>query len=441
MSHTPLRRILAVLSLALAVALIAPARAESQPPEDASDASIDTLASQLQGKTGFGLSSLQLSGFGDFTYGQYLFSREAGVDNKFGKDASFYVGNLNLYLDAQLSERARSLIEVRFSYLPNGKGERDGANYDRTNWAAGDYNEGDRSVNLGSIIIQRAWVEYRFDELFTLRAGHFLTPYGIWVVDHGSPVIAGAQRPFVIKEQFIPESQVGLEGYGTVNAGPLLIGYHLTVSNGRIGTNPEYMSLNGKPGLGARVFVESNGLGTLRVGASGYTGRFTDPYWVYVDDSGLPAPVGGSPTKQITQRYDESAAAVDVHWDFQSFLVNTEYIFQKVHYTAGNPLRADRTPVEHDRRHGVYVLAGYRLPFNDKLMPFAMYEFFRRSDELRHEGGRNNDIYKYTAGLNYHLQPNLVIKAQGALVERHGKNVNHQGDDSWEYFIQTAWAF
>ena len=434
MSHTPLRRILAALALTLAVVFIVPARAESEPPGDANDPSIDTLANQLKGKTGFGVSSLQLSGFADFTYGQYLFAKEAGVDNSFGKDASFYVGNLNLYLDAQLSQRARSLIEVRFTYLPNGKGATDGATqtYTRTNYAAPDYNEGNRVVNLGGIIIQRAWVEYRFDELFTLRAGHFLTPYGIWVVDHGSPVIVGVQRPFVIGQQFIPESQVGLEGYGSVNLGSLLVGYHLTVSNGRIGTHPEYMSLNGKPGLGARVYVESNALGTLRVGASGYTGRYTDPAWVIVN---------GFPTKKITQRYDESAVGVDVHWDYKSVLVNTEYIFQKVHYTAGKPLHADKSPVEYDRRQGVYVLAGYRLPFYDKLMPFAMYEFFRRSDALRHEGGRNNDIYKYTVGLNYHLQPNLVIKAQWALVERHGMNVNHQGDDSREYFIQTAWAF
>ncbi len=436
MPHTPihLRRFLAAITLILAGALAAPALAQSE-AEASSDANVDALASQLQGKSGLGLSSLQLSGFADFSFAKYFFTKESGASAFFGEHGAFSVGNINLYLDAQLSQRARSLVEVRFTYLPNGNGTLDMTTMQltRENYTAADYNDLYRNVNLGSIIIERAWVEYRLDEKLTLRAGHFLTPYGIWNVDHGSPVIVGVLRPFVIGQQLIPEAQVGLEGYGSFHLGSsLLAGYHLTLSNGRIGTHGEYLAPNGKPGVGGRFFVESNALGTLRLGASGYTGRYTDANYAY-SMAGV--------TKVTTLQYDEWSAAADVHWDYKLLLLNAEFVRNTIHYRAGNPVHADLTPIDNDYRAGLYVLAGVRLPFYEKLMPFGMYEFFRTSDALRHEGGMNNDIYKYTAGLNYHLQPNLVIKAQYDWVKHRGQNPVHMVDDSTEVLSQVAWAF
>ena len=106
--------------------------------------------------------------------------------------------------------------------------------------------------------------------------------------------------------------------------------------------------------------------------------------------------------------------------------------------------------VTSDRRWGTYVLVGYKLPFFRQVMPYVMHEFIRSSEQLHSEGFNADfthypagvlDIYKYTFGLNYHVQPNLVVKVQYGTVEHRGPNVFGMGDNSSEWFVQTAWAF
>jgi hypothetical protein len=448
-SRTNARRMTAALTLSLAVALFGtPARAQSESeakPDAPSDAALDALASQLRGKSGPSLSSVQVSGFGDFTWSRFIFTKKSAIQPTFGKQSSFYVGNLNLYVDAQLSERARSFFEVRFTYLPNGAASRDASTstMPRVDNSAQDYSDLYRKTALGSIIIERAWVEYRLHELFTLRGGHLLTPYGIWNVDHGSPAIISVQRPFVVGADFIPKEQVGLEGYGTFHvSSSALLGYHAMVTNGRIGTHPQYLAMNGRPGFFGRVFAETNRLGELRVGVSGYQGVYKDE----LQKTGM-----GKPVSTINQQYDEWSMAADVHWDWHDVVLNAEYISNSINYKKGKPTRIDGvTQVNDDRRSGSYVLVAYRLPFYKQVMPYAMHEFFRASEKLRHEGismdfvhygSGVNDIYKYTVGINYHVQPNLVVKAQWDQVDRHGKNVIHWGDSNSEWHVQTAWAF
>ena len=420
MPHSRIDARLLLAAVSLAVGLIAlPTRAQSEPEEKPSetpeakpaapDANVDALVNQLKGGSGPSLSSLQLSGFADFSYVKYNFTRESGMEGMFGNGGAMWIGNLNLYLDAQLSQRARSLIEVRFTYLPHGgyavepdENNPTKANVTRKSLAVPDYTDLNRSINVGGVIIQRAWVEYRFAEYFTLRAGHFLTPYGIWNVDHGSPAIVGALRPFIIGQQLIPESQSGLEGYGVVHLGPSTqVGYHLTFSNGRVGTRAQYLAPNGKPGVGGRVYVESNAFGDLRAGLSGYKGRYEDQSWS-LDFITMKW------NKDVTSRIDEWSMGADVHWDWNGVLLNAEYLSNSMSYKEGKPMRMDGvTPVDDERRWGAYLVAGYRLPFLKQVMPFGMYEFYRASEKLHHEGYNQDfthypsgvlDIYKYKVG-------------------------------------------
>ena len=49
--------------------------------------------------------------------------------------------------------------------------------------------------------------EYDVNEFLTVRAGRWLSPYGIWNIDHGSPAIIGVSRPYVVGAQLIASEQ------------------------------------------------------------------------------------------------------------------------------------------------------------------------------------------------------------------------------------------
>ena len=89
------------------------------------------------------------------------------------------------------------------------------------------------SAPWGGVEIERAWMEYHLFNFLSVRAGLFFTPYGIWNRDHGTPSVISVHRPFTISLGFFPEKQAGMEAYGKLPIGPVTVGYHLTLSNGR----------------------------------------------------------------------------------------------------------------------------------------------------------------------------------------------------------------
>jgi hypothetical protein len=94
--------------------------------------------------------------------------------------------------------------------------------------------------------------------------------------DHGSPVIIGPVKPYVIGEQFFPEAQTGFEVLGTVPVGEkATLGYHLTLSNGR-GPVEQYQDYDNNKAIGGRLFLRGYWLGDLTIGASCYGGTVTD---------------------------------------------------------------------------------------------------------------------------------------------------------------------
>jgi hypothetical protein len=376
---------------------------------------------------------LDFYGFADFAFLFDIGSDQTGP-------SSFSVGNVNLYAQAELGEGWRSLVEVRYMYLPHGSTpfltDFSQPPPPRTDTTVPDYSDLGHPIRWGGLSIQRAWLERQFHPLFTVRGGHFLTPYGIWNVDHGSPVIIGVRRPFVIGEGLLPQSQTGLEAYGHLGIGPAELGYHLTLSNGR-GPIDTHQDLDNNKAIGGRLFGKlDTSAGTFTLGTSGYRGQYTDSTVSFVLADGEV-----TTATDVTARYDEFSLGADFKWEWDGALVQAEAIFNDVAYDdAQRPvaLSIDGGPqgfAPDFRRHGFYGLVGYRTSFVG-LMPFAGVEYFD-------PGLRTGmpPITVYWLGLNMRPTPRVVLKLEYAYVSVSEVDGLPTFENPKFLETQAAWSF
>jgi hypothetical protein len=403
-------------------------------------ANLAALGSELASA---GVAELQLAephisvyGFADFTY-------TTQVGKKFAPSpdyGSFMVGNLNVYLSTEFERHWRSLAEVRFTYLPHGSYWTDNqfadrAALERVDSTVLDPSDLNRPVRLGGIAIQRVWLEYNFDTFLTLRAGQWLTPYGIWNVDHGSPTIIGIFRPYVINENLFPERQTGLEAYGGFYVEDTKVGYHLTLSNGR-GPIDSYQDLDSNLGVGARLYVYNDSLlGTFTLGISGYKGSYTDrsTAGIAVEDGVL---VDFNPP---TLQYDELALAADLKWEWEGLLVQGEAIYREVSYLdATRPVIATTPPppvpgqYADSHRFGVYGIVAYRTPWWN-IMPFMLAQF--TSDPYA------SDAKELAFGVNVRPSPRVALKVEYKYVFIEEIIPGIQLGDLDFVGFQVAWSF
>ncbi len=379
-------------------------------------------------------TKLDIYGFADFSFGKLFLADNNRWNGYLSPKPTFGIGNLNVYFSGHLSSRVRSLVEVRFLYLPNGVSTigPDGK-VTTTNTSVQDPVEIHRQLSWGGISIERAWVEFEAHELLVIRAGQFLTPYGIWNVDHGSPTIIGVRRPFVVTEALLPERQTGIEIHGRYAANWGTSGYHLTISNGR-GIANEYIDQNDNKAVGGRLFATTRKVGELTLGGSFFRGRQTayDQNWTQ-DAAGV--------TRLISKaiRDDmENSVAFDLKWMWQSLLVQAEFMTSHREFEDGARPRAQVPYLAYEpdhRRWGGYGLVAYRTPFWN-LMPYFLFE------QMKFAIGDTPNVAAIHAGVNVRPDPALVLKLEffrvwfpGALPASMGK------DNVSGLTAQVAWVF
>ncbi len=406
--------------------------------EAAADAAAAAAIASVTGSANSGVTDefkLSMYGFADFTYSTTLSKSPLSSDY-----SSFAVGKLNLYTAAELGDNWRSLAEVRFMYLPNGatptSTDLTQPAAPRVNTTVPDYTDLGRPARWGGVSIERAWLEHTFNPAFTVRVGHFLTPYGIWNVDHGSPVIIGVRRPFIIGESLLPASQTGIEAYGALNFGPSQFGYHLTLSNGR-GPIDTYQDLDHNKGVGGRLFFKhDSSYGNFTFGVSGYRGKYTDATQTFVVDT---TTFEAKTVNTVTARYDELSLAADAKWEWGGFLLQGEAITNDVAFPDGHRPAALPPPgappgFQTDyRRVGVYGLTGYRFRFMG-IMPFFGGEYY--------DGGVNAFPIAQAiwGGVNVRPTPRVVLKGQLT----HSWFADSKGPDLGNFNgldLQAAWSF
>jgi hypothetical protein len=412
----------------------APATAEeSQASADTeADLAAELAASEIATQAQSQGPKLDVYGFADFTYARRITTHHSDI--VMPPIPTFYVGNFNLYLGAKL-DRWRSLSEVRFTYLPDGAMTFDGGTVGRVSASYSDYADWGRAKKVGGVIIERAWLEYSAHSLLAIRGGQFLTPYGIWNVDHGSPVVIGTTRPFIVGNEWLPSHQTGLEVYGSQVFNQTQLGYHLTLSNGR-GPIDTYQDLDKNKAFGWRLWVKQDSpIGTFGLGTSGYRGRYTDS----TSQTGLDE--NGKLDFQFlaTERYDELGLAGDFKWTWGEYLLQSEAIVHETRYD--DRLRPSvqfappGTPpawTPDQRVWGYYVLTGYRLPWWG-VMPFVMQQY--------QDWGKGNGFtcWEYSGGLN--IRPNEMVVFKLAMLWLHRPDPGAYSKSEGQFSAQAAWSF
>jgi hypothetical protein len=318
--------------------------------------------------------------------------------------ATFLVGNINFYFDLQPTENWSSLIEVRFTNLPDGADFAGipGTPYKRTSTYVNDFSAPIpwSFVSTGSIILPRAYIQYRHSDALQIRVGQFLTPFGIWNVDHGTPTLIALALPVFMIHSLFPVAQVGVQALGSVHAGDWEIGYTGYVSNGR---TPAQVDPTDDKMFGGRLTARTSRPWRMQLGLSALTGRFSD----------IQRTVTGFAPFSV--RFDEVIAyrEVDVGLDLsldigrlrlRSELSRGQYVYETgkrpVDYTSpAFGKLADSVQLDW------YGLAAYRLPWLN-LEPFLYFEVFRWPT------GLGQGYVTPSAGLNVYFTPAAQLRIQ-----------------------------
>ena len=166
---------------------------------------------------------MQIRGFGDTTF--------HGSDQK-GKHTSFSLGQLNLFVTSDVSEKFRLLSEIVF--------------------------EADQATNSFGVDVERLLLQYSHSDYFNLSVGRYHTAIGFYntAYHHSAWLQTAVGRPFLFQFEdnggILPIHNVGLSATGLIPSGRLGLHYVAEVGNGRASSSPAAEAVQ-------NVFDENNG--------------------------------------------------------------------------------------------------------------------------------------------------------------------------------------
>jgi hypothetical protein len=326
------------------------------------------------------------------------------------RKTTFLLGNINLYLDAQPGPNWRGLVEARLTTYPHGvESVSATGRIERSDTRIYDINSssGRNVVIWGGVVLERAQIEHTVIDLFNLRVGYFLTPYGIWNVDHGTPTLIALVLPSSQVEQALPARQLGVQAYGTAFAGETELGYAAYVSNGRA---PFLEDPTDGKAVGGRVYSAFT-LGEttqLKLGLSGYWGdSLEQSKTLTVGADGVEIDI------ETEYEYQEWGAGADVSLDAGAFRLRTEGLIHNVQHEPGKhePVGMGAPGSLRPNRYEYYAynILAYRI---GAFEPY-LYNEIRYSTPRE---GRSDITYLPGVGLNIFFAPYAQLKTGYVMV-------------------------
>jgi len=336
---------------------------------------------------------------------------------------TFVLGNLNLYFDANPSKDFRFLAEIRFGTFPDGSTPQPkgwfgaGQPIDTSVSDPSAANSAFTGLKWAGVSPQRAHIDWTPSDLFNVRAGLFLTPYGIWNVDHGTPTRIMVSEPLFMSTQLIPMQLIGIEAFGTLHLLPWTIGYHLHVSNGR---TIHQVDFSDNKAIGGRLYASTRFPFPFKVGISGYAG----------DSSDTTSSLG---TLSTTFAYDEWALSGDVSIDLGALRIRSEVVSSWQYYKAGLRRTIAGVPMADAQRVGAYLVIAYQLPWLG-IEPLILAEFLRVPVPRTLPVGEG--MIMPAVGVNVYFTATTMLRTQFAMM--HGYDLSANPVRSEGFLYQAA---
>jgi len=318
-----------------------------------------------------GLDKISFGGYGKMDYTNYL--------DKDGKD-QLDIYRFILYIGYQFTDNIKLVSEIEWEH-------------------------GGREETGGYGVIEQAYIDFKLNETFSAKVGHFIVPMGMVNLYHEPTAFNTVSRPETEKH-IIPSTwhENGVLLHGKLDN----ISYQAGIIAALNANNGD--SIRGMRQSGQKAKAED----------FGFVGR--------VDYKGNNFYVGGSfyigEAGQGAEGVDVSTSLAEIHAGIQmnGFDIHGLYAVNEID---GNNFDDEGISQDISKSGaGYYVNASYAI---DKWTPFIQYEAYTTDDT-------KDDIVMTTVGLNYNPIYNVVLKADYVMRDNRGTD-----DDRVE--IGIGWSF
>lgn len=200
---------------------------------------------------------LRIRGFGDINL---------HGDTGRGDTTSFSLGQLNLFVTSDISEKFKFLSEIVFEGGPDNI-----------------YGVTRGEPNLMSVDIERYLLEYSYNDYLNISAGRYHTAIGYYntAYHHGTWFQTTTGRPFLFQFEdrggILPIHTVGVSAHGLIPSGSLGLHYVAEVGNGRASRNPidqepvqNVVDDQNHKAFNLGLYARPDAVPGLQVGFSGY---------------------------------------------------------------------------------------------------------------------------------------------------------------------------
>ncbi|MCP4602907.1 MAG: hypothetical protein GY847_20720 [Proteobacteria bacterium] len=416
---------------------------QAETEEAAFQASMTEGELDIEDETG---QRFRMFGFFDLSFGRFFYDEDSPL-SLYGLESNwtFFMSNFNLYIQSYMTETLSMLGELRFSFMPHGSDEDYeyegipseglpsqgiyGNEYTRTTTRAMDPGSS-FAYYPGSVTIERIHLTYTPLDWFNIIAGRYPTPFGIWNVDHGSPVVLPIRLPWFMLRAMVPPSQLGAQIYGRLfPTDQLFFDYAFTVSNGQVSSFDAVQDFDDNKAVGLRLKLSYQGdKVSIAGGAYGFYGKNTETKKI-VHIVGLSEKATQDKPLQVEIRddqvYDIYVLSTDLLIEAFGFRLQSEYIWRYEKRSVTRPIPSNfallhgaspfQTILEPNvYGNDVYFILAYELPLEEwlatRITPYFMWEFGEPRDLLKYR-----NVTQYIGGINIKPSPFVTLKLEGLI--------------------------